>query len=395
MTRQDGPLLVGALNENSNVPKPLKVNDAGELLVTSGGGGGATDVNLTEVGGAAIALGQAVMAASLPVVIASNQTAIPISGSVTTGGLTDTQLRATPVPVNGTVAATQSGTWNITNVSGTVSLPTGAATAALQTQPGVDIGDVTVNNGSGASAVNVQDGGNSLTVDYATTGSGTATGALRVELPTNGTGVIATVGAVTAITNAVTVSQATASSLNAQVVGSVASGATDSGNPVKTGYAGATAAPSAVTAGQRVNALGDVWGRAYVRTGEQAPVASTWTAVHIPNTNVQATITKASAGSGKRNVCTGFVVTLCAGASTPTAAAPITVMVVDGATGGTTYLWRSYINLPAVAGAQLSIVRTGLWLVGSQATAMTIEFSAAGGSNTYESVAIDGVICEE
>lgn len=33
-------------------------------------------------------------------------------------------------------------------------------------------------------------------------GSGTATGALRVELPTNGTGVIATVGAVTAITNA-------------------------------------------------------------------------------------------------------------------------------------------------------------------------------------------------
>lgn len=47
--------------------------------------------------------------------------------------------------------------------------------------------------------MNIQDGGNSITVDYATTGSGTATGALRVELPTNGTGVIA---AVTAITNA-------------------------------------------------------------------------------------------------------------------------------------------------------------------------------------------------
>jgi hypothetical protein len=44
-------------------------------------------------------------------------------------------------------------------------LPTGAATAALQTQPGVDIGDVTVNNGAGASAVNIQDGGNSITVD--------------------------------------------------------------------------------------------------------------------------------------------------------------------------------------------------------------------------------------
>lgn len=34
--------------------------------------------------------------------------------------------------IDGTVAATQSGTWNITNISGTVSLPTGAATAANQ-----------------------------------------------------------------------------------------------------------------------------------------------------------------------------------------------------------------------------------------------------------------------
>jgi hypothetical protein len=64
--------------------------------------------------------------------------------------LTDTQLRATPVPVSGTVtvtdgagsmnvivdsgtvAATQSGTWNVTNISGTVSLPTGASTSANQ-----------------------------------------------------------------------------------------------------------------------------------------------------------------------------------------------------------------------------------------------------------------------
>lgn len=83
-----------------------------------------------------------------------------------TGPLTDTQLRATPVPVSGTVtatptgtqdvnivssvevevkndsgnpipvsgtvAATQSGTWNINDISGTVSLPTGAAIASKQ-----------------------------------------------------------------------------------------------------------------------------------------------------------------------------------------------------------------------------------------------------------------------
>jgi hypothetical protein len=49
--------------------------------------------------------------------------------------------------VDGTVAATQSGTWT------------------LGANSGVDVGDVTINNASGASAVNIQDGGNSITVD--------------------------------------------------------------------------------------------------------------------------------------------------------------------------------------------------------------------------------------
>jgi hypothetical protein len=54
-----------------------------------------------------LAFGQGLAAASLPVVIASNQTAVPVSGTVTaTGPLTDTQLRATAVPVSGTVTAT-------------------------------------------------------------------------------------------------------------------------------------------------------------------------------------------------------------------------------------------------------------------------------------------------
>jgi hypothetical protein len=63
------------------------------------------------------------------------------------GLLTNTQLRASNVNVavnsalptgantigsiaNTSFAATQSGTWNVTNISGTVSLPTGAATEA-------------------------------------------------------------------------------------------------------------------------------------------------------------------------------------------------------------------------------------------------------------------------
>lgn len=58
-------------------------------------------------------------------------------------------------------------------------LPTGAATSALQTQPGVDIGDVTINNAAGASAVNIQDGGNSITVD----GTVGVSGTVDTELP--------------------------------------------------------------------------------------------------------------------------------------------------------------------------------------------------------------------
>jgi hypothetical protein len=41
------------------------------------------DVNLTEVGGSAVALGQTTMSASIPMVIASDQTAVPVSGTVT------------------------------------------------------------------------------------------------------------------------------------------------------------------------------------------------------------------------------------------------------------------------------------------------------------------------
>lgn len=52
------------------------------------------------------ALGQTTMSASMPVTISSDQSAVP---------------------------ASQSGTWNINNISGTISLPTGAATSALQT----------------------------------------------------------------------------------------------------------------------------------------------------------------------------------------------------------------------------------------------------------------------
>lgn len=92
-----------------------------------------------------LAPGQASMAASVPVVIAVDQTAVPISdgGNVITvdGTVAATQSGTWTVSQGGGAwASTQSGawsvgqtgTWNITNISGTVSLPTGAATATKQ-----------------------------------------------------------------------------------------------------------------------------------------------------------------------------------------------------------------------------------------------------------------------
>lgn len=50
--------------------------------------------------------------------------------SLTTAGALRTDASGSTQPISGTVTANQGGTWNINNISGTVSLPTGAATEA-------------------------------------------------------------------------------------------------------------------------------------------------------------------------------------------------------------------------------------------------------------------------
>lgn len=105
-------------------------------------------------------------------------TPVPIIGAVLTGGLTDAELRATPVPVSATnldirdlIFATDK-----VDISG----------STLGANSGVDIGDVTVNNAAGAAAVNVQDGGNSLTIDSPgipiTLGQGTMATSMKVVI---------------------------------------------------------------------------------------------------------------------------------------------------------------------------------------------------------------------
>lgn len=111
------------INETLNAYSLAKLTRSVITGETTAGGGGFVNVKVNPSGALTISLGdidgvigQETMANSLPVVIASNQSAIPITDN---GG---------SITVDGTVAATQSGTWNINNITGTVTLPTGAAT---------------------------------------------------------------------------------------------------------------------------------------------------------------------------------------------------------------------------------------------------------------------------
>lgn len=88
-----------------------------------------------------IRLGPTTTANSQAVVLPSDQTAIPVTGifyqatqPVSLASLPSlaTGSNAIGSITNTSFASTQSGTWNITNISGTVSLPTGAATSAKQ-----------------------------------------------------------------------------------------------------------------------------------------------------------------------------------------------------------------------------------------------------------------------
>jgi hypothetical protein len=186
---------------------------------------------------------------------------------------------------------------------------------------------------SGA-AVPITDNSGSLTVDYATTGSGTATGALRVELPTNGTGVIATVGAVTAITNALpagtnaigklaansgvdigdvdvtslpNVTLAAGTNTN-EVVGDAAHDAAVAGNPVLQGIEARTSNGTAVANGDVTRVQGTIEGK--LVTKPHSVYGATWTYAAASGgiTNTTAATMKTAAAAGVRNCVTGIQV---------------------------------------------------------------------------------------
>lgn len=96
---------------------------------------GTLNVNVSEYGGVVTSLGQKTSLASQPVVIASDQSTLPISAvslPLPTGAATSAN-QSTQITSLASILANQTNGTQETVIVGTVPLPTGAATASLQT----------------------------------------------------------------------------------------------------------------------------------------------------------------------------------------------------------------------------------------------------------------------
>lgn len=142
-------------------------------------------------GGTPTSLGSTTTANAMPVVVASDQI-VPVSGALTanigtTGGLALDSSLATieatqslfksanhtdllavisalgsPFQSGGSIgnttfASTQSGTWNINNIAGAISLPTGASTASNQTTANTSLSTIASNQTNGTQQSKITD----------------------------------------------------------------------------------------------------------------------------------------------------------------------------------------------------------------------------------------------
>lgn len=160
-----GKIMDGTLDSTNK----LIVNSSGEALTKDT----TARSSLASIDGKAPALGQALAAASVPVILPSATITTLTPPAAITGYALDAHL------------TDKSQFTKLTDGTDTALISAAGELAVLPSaQPGVDIGDVTINNATGAAAVNIQDGGNSITVDGTVTanaGTNLNTSALALD----------------------------------------------------------------------------------------------------------------------------------------------------------------------------------------------------------------------
>lgn len=148
-------------------------------VISNTSGGSGSDVNLVAVGGTALALGQATMAASLPVAIASNQSAVPTSNSAQLPAALGQTTMSASLPVtlasNQSTITTQMAGWSFQNI-------TTSTTTTVKSGAGV-LHIVNVNTlGTVASTVTVYDNTSGSGTKIATINSLTLSGPFQYDI---------------------------------------------------------------------------------------------------------------------------------------------------------------------------------------------------------------------
>jgi hypothetical protein len=113
---------------------------------------------------------------------------------------------------------------------------------------------------------------------------------------------------------------------------------------------------------------------------------TTWSLVHTPSAATQATVSQAAGGSGVQFVAQSISFALSVDGTPQTA---IQINLRDGATGAGSILWSQTI-VKAATEPITFFHASGLNIVGSSNTAMTLEFSSAGVASSVESVTLTG-----
>jgi hypothetical protein len=127
--------LTGATNNINNISGTISLPTGAATSANQPSNAAAASTTTGQTGN--LAMGAVTTAAPAYTTATTNNLSLTTAGALRVDGSAVTQpvsgtFWQTTQPVSGTVTATQGGTWNITNVSGTVSLPTGASTSANQ-----------------------------------------------------------------------------------------------------------------------------------------------------------------------------------------------------------------------------------------------------------------------
>jgi hypothetical protein len=112
-----------------------------------------------------------------------------------------------------------------------------------------------------------------------------------------------------------------------------------------------------------------------------------WALTHAPAVATRATISRAAVATA-RHVCSSISATFCVAAADIATGGLLHLR--DGATGAGTILRSWRLNVMDAAGGTLQVEIAGIHLTGSVNTAMTLEFAAAPGAASFQSVGLGG-----